>query len=78
MTLAATPTTQGEEIDIKDYLDNTDYLSHGRLSSGGYATYMAILRIDNKDLSDNVKDYISYTPEEIHNEPEVERKRVYK
>ena len=69
----------GQEIDIKDYLDNTNYLYHDYSTTyNGYRTYMAIHRTDNKDLNDNVKDYKSYTPEEIHYEPEIERKRVYK
>lgn len=69
---------QGGEIDIKTYLDNTDYLKHSNkgTSDGGYRTYCALYRIDDKDINEHAKDYIQYTPEVIHDEPEEEKKRV--
>lgn len=61
----------GGEIDITEYLDNTNYISNVLASDGGRATYCSLYRVDNKDIKESIKQYISYEPIEIHDEPEV-------
>lgn len=67
----------GGEIDIRTYLDNTDVVDHSEASDGGWATYCAVMRVDNRDLSESCKDYISYKSEEIHTAPKVIETDIY-
>jgi len=60
----------GGEIDITEYLDNTSYLAHRVGSDGGPVTYCSFFRVDDKDISEQAKNYVSYEPIEIHDEPE--------
>lgn len=60
----------GGEIDITEYLDNTNYLTNWPSSDGGSATYCGFMRVDDKDITEQTKTFVSYTPVEIHNEPE--------
>lgn len=67
----------GGEIDITTYLDNTSVVDHIRASDGGWATYCSVMRVDNKDLSESCKDYVSYKSEEIHTAPKVIETDIY-
>lgn len=60
----------GGEIDIKDYLDNTDYL-YAKSSSrnDGYITYNHFYRVDNLPLTEAGKANIQYEPVEVHDTP---------
>lgn len=67
----------GGEIDITTYLDNTNVVDHLKASDGGWATYCTVMRVDNRDLSESCKDYISYKSEEIHTAPKVIETDIY-
>lgn len=66
----------GGEIDIKTYLDNTDITTHMKGSDGGWMTYNAIYRVDDKALTEMGKENIQYTPVEIHDTPEEKDARM--
>lgn len=61
----------GGEIDIKEYLDNTDVTSHEpyRGNEDGWVTYNGFVRIDNKPLTEAGKENIQYEPVETHDTP---------
>lgn len=67
----------GGEIDITTYLDNTNVVANKPASDGGVATYCSIMRVDNRDLSESCKDYVSYKSEEIHTAPKVIETDIY-
>lgn len=67
----------GGEIDITTYLDNTNVLANSPASDGGVATYCSVMRVDNHDLSESCKDYVSYKSEEIHTAPKVIETDIY-
>lgn len=62
----------GGEIDIKEYLDNTDVLHHRSYRGDdeeGWVTYNSFVRIDNKPLTESGKENIQYEPVEVHDTP---------